>query len=159
MEPPTSYKIVKTKEGKNRSLALVPASWEVSGVLSWPKLKSDTEVNKFIENRTAPGSTPGVEWINCTAKVVETNILTYAAGNAKLSVLLKRRDTSSSTTDNEEIIPSKRARTTRTNTSDKNYSALFTKVSKTLNLLSLPNKLIRTVRFSTAHAGERHGNC
>lgn len=63
MEPPASYKIVKTKEGKNRSLALVRASWEVRGVLSWPKLRSDSKVNKLIERQTAPETTTGIEWI------------------------------------------------------------------------------------------------
>lgn len=137
MEPPASYKIVKTKEGKSRSLALVPASWEACGVLSWPKLRSDSKVNKLIERRTAPETTTGIEWIKCAAKVVETNIPTYEAANAKLSVLLKQRDTSSSTTDNEDVVPTKRSRTTRVNASEKNYSAMFSKVKNISNLLTI----------------------
>lgn len=150
MEPPSTYKIVKTREGKNRSLALIPASWEVDGVLSWPKLKSDTKVNNYIKNCIPPGTTAGVEWIKCATKVVETNILSYDAGNTKLSALLKQQDSSSSTTDAEEMVSTKRRRTTKINLGEKNYSALFLKVNKTPYLtykIYYPNKLIRNRTF------------
>lgn len=127
--PPSYYKIVISKTGKSRSLSLVPTNWEVNGTLSWPKLRSDSKVINFIQNHVAPGSVAGVHWITCSAKVLETNIENYDRGNAKLAALLKQQDSSEFTTDNDELIASKRRRLPKTKANETNYSAMMSSLT------------------------------
>lgn len=133
------YKIVKTKSGKGaRTLSLAPASWvNDDGVLSWPRLKSDSKAIEFMRNHVAPGSLAGVEWEQCPAKVLKSNIANYDDGMKTLKDMLKESDSSASSSstdfdDNRTVNRRRQRRTTKENKcidDHYNYSELLT-VSK-----------------------------
>lgn len=59
--------IVQTVENGKPQLCIVPESWEMNGILFWPKNKADKLVkSQSMPGHPCPGTTPGLK---CLANV------------------------------------------------------------------------------------------
>lgn len=112
MNPPPSpnikadnnyFKIVQTFEGNDSKpyLCIVPASWENSGKLFWPKKTTKSAFEALMRNVQ---SCPQPDWYPVSAKVKRTAISSFKEATKILRDMMAHSDTSMSSSETDDGI-------------------------------------------------------
>lgn len=80
------YKIIQTVENGKPQLCIVPESWEMNGILFWPKSKAD----KLVKD---PQSMPGQGWFEMPCQCKRKMLSSMELAEQELKKMLQSQDT------------------------------------------------------------------